>query len=159
LADTEQVIPLLAQAVRVSVNAFSRIVHRIALGSVFTQKAANAPEGLEQLSKYLPYVNFEPGGTDFLYQINRRRRSSHAPHVQVNRLSRWQLEEVHGGLLTVGLSQPPNFRADEQFSVIKLSLDINTAPGSNAISHDRMPGLFDELVSFAREIAIEGDIP
>ena len=158
MVSAEQIIPLLTRALDVSISAFGR-ADRIAFGSTLVQRASNPSEGTKQLSKYLPRLDLEPDGSDFLYQINRRRRSSHAPHVQINRLSRWQLEDVHGGLLRVSPSQPPGFMRDEQFSISKLTLDVNTAFGSNAISNERMPGLLDEMIAFAYEIATNGDIP
>ena len=159
LMAVEETMPLLRRALDVSVRACGR-VDRFALGGVLTQQASSLSEGLGQLSKYLPRLDLEnQGGFDFAYQINKRRRSLSALHVQVNRLSRWQLEELQGGTITVGPSRAPNFEISERAFVSKLTLDINTALDSNAISKTRMPNLFDELVNFACEIATEGDIP
>ena len=159
LIAVEQAMPLLRRALDVSVRACG-LVHRLALGFVLTQQAPILSEGLRQLSKYLPRLDLEnQGGSDFVYQINKRRRSIHASHLQVNRVSKWQLEEVQSGTLTVSPSRSPNFETSERILVSKLTLDINTAPDSNAFSNARIPGLFDELAGFACEIAIKGDIP
>jgi hypothetical protein len=85
--------------------------------------------------------------------------SPQVPHVRINRLSRWQLEEIQSGTLTVGLSGPPTLGSSEQFLVSKLTLDINTAVDNSAFSSDKVLSLFDDLVDFASEIAIQGDIP
>ena len=159
LIAVEQAIPLLRRALDVSVRAYG-LVHRLALGFVLTQQAPSLSEGLRQLSKYLPRLDLEnQGGSDFVYQINKRRRSIRVPHIQVNRVSRWQLEEMQSGTLTVSPSRSPNFETSERILVSKLTLDINTAPDSNAFSNARISGLFDELAGFACEIAIKGDIP
>ena len=158
LVGAEQVIPLLRRALGVSMHA-SGLVDRIALGSVLTQQASSVSEGLRQLSKYLPRLDLEnEGGSDFVYQINKPRRSFHALQVQINRLSRWQLEEVVGGVLAVGPSGPPRFETSGRVLVSKLALDINTSPNNNAFSSARAPDLFDELADFAHEIANKGDV-
>lgn len=160
LENVERAISLLTRALDVSIGAFAfGRADRIAFGSVLVQRAFNPTDAAKQLSRYLPRLDLGLDGSDFLYQINRRRRSSHALHVQINRLSRWQLEDVRGGLLTIGPLQPPGFTSDEQFSISKLTLDVNTAPGNNAISNERMPGLLDEMIAFSYEIAANGDIP
>ena len=117
-------------------------------------------EGMRQLSKYLPRMDLEhQGGSDFIYQINKRRRSSHARHVRINRLAKWQLDEFHSGAFRITPSQGPQLETSKPGFASKLVLDINTAPDNNAISADKMPDLFVELMALAREIAAKGDVP
>ena len=66
-------------------------------------------------------------GLDFMYQINRRRQSSYAPHVRINRLARWLLEEFLSGALRITPTQGPQLETSESGLVSKLVLDINTA--------------------------------
>ena len=158
LVSAEQGISLLAQALDVSTNARG-LVQRLALGVVLARQAHNLSDGFKWLSKYLPRLDLEDvGGTDFVYQINRRRRSPSTPHILINRLAKWQLEEVQGGTFTVSPSGPPNFAVSERVFVSKLTLDINTAPSNNAFSPSRIPSLFSDFVGFAGEIATKGDI-
>ena len=159
LVAAEQTMPMLIRALNLSLRPVGQ-VYRLALGATLVQQASDLSEGLKQLSKYLPRLDLENhGGSDFSYQINKPRRSPSAPHVQINRLSRWLLEEIQGGAFTIGPSQQPSFQASERTFVSKLILDINTAFGNNAIAIDRMPRIFEDLVHFSCEIAVEGDIP
>ena len=154
----ERMIPLLARALDVSLRPLNQ-VHRIAFGSVLVWQASDLNEGMRQLSKFLPQMDLESrGGSDFIYQINRRLRSTLAPHVTINRISRWQTEEIQGGMLRVTPTQP-RFEISERVLINKLTLDVNTAPEGNAISPERMPALFRELANLAHDTAIKGDVP
>lgn len=158
LTAVNQAAPVLRKALDVSLHSLQQ-VHRLAFGAVLAQQASSLDQGMGQLSRCLPHMHLEyPMGRDFIYQINRRRQSRSAPHVLINRIAKWQLEEFHGGALLIGPSQNPQWQPTSGI-VSKLILDINTAAESNAIAVDRMPSLFIELVTFAYEIAIEGDIP
>jgi hypothetical protein len=159
LMAADQGIPVLRRALDVSVRACG-LVERLALGSELTRRASNLSEGLKQLSEHLPRLDLENlGGSDFAYQINRRRMSPHVPHVWINRLSRWQLAEIQSETFTVGPSGTTRLGPPEVILVSKLTLDINTALGSSAFASDKAPNLFDDLAQFASEIAIQGDIP
>ena len=154
----EQSISLLQRALATSLESL-RQVDRLAFGTVLIQQVSDLNEGMVQLSRFLPQMDLaHRGGSDFIYQINRRRRSSHSPHVLINRLAKWQMEEFQSGALRITPAQGPQLHNIDSGFVIKLVLDINTVPGNNAISVDRMPGLFVELAAFAREIATEGDV-
>lgn len=158
LNDTHDAVPLLERALTVSLAAAHQ-VSRLAFGVGLLREVSSPDEGVAQLAECLPQVNMEgQSGQDFIYQGNRRRRSSHARHVQINRLAKWQTEAHQGGEIVVS-PQGTQLRSLPPGWVIRLTLDINTAPESNAIAIDRMPDLFTELVAFAREIAVGGDIP
>ena len=134
-------------------------VGRLALGGVLTRHAPDLLNGLKQLSKYLPRLDLEnQGGPDFAFQINRRRTSIIAPHVQVNRLAKWQLDEIQGATFTVGPTRSPILETQRAL-VSKLTLDINTTLSSNAFAAASVPDLYNEFVVLAREIATQGDIP
>ena len=159
LADVNQAIPVLQRALGVSLQV-AQLVERLAFGVVLVQQIASSDEGMRQLSKYLPHMELETrGGSDFVYQINRRRRSSNAPHVQINRLAKWSLEEFHSGALRVTSNQAPQFESSGPRFVNRLVLDINTAPDNSAISAQKMSTLFVEFMVLAREIATNGDVP
>ena len=77
--------------------------------------------------------------------------------MTINRLSRWQTGELQGGTFRITPTQQ-HFERSERVLVNRLSLDVNTAPESNAIAVDRMPALFGELTNLAHGIAIKGDV-
>ena len=157
LADVDQALPLIQKALGASERLVKQI-DRLAFGAVLIQQVRDISDGMHCLSKYLPFLDLElRDGRDLLYQINRRCRSSHAPHVIVNRLSRWSLEYAQRGALLIAPTQPPRFETSEPQTVVRLVLDVNTAPENNAISPDRMPILLTEFLHFAQEIATNGD--
>ena len=159
LKAVDQTIPLLKKALDVTLQS-ARQVHRLAFGVVLIQQVSGLSEGMRRLSKYLPHLGLEhQEGLDFIYQINRRRRSTNAHHVRINRLAKWQLEEFHSGAFRISPSQGARLETSELGFVSKLVLDINTAPDNSAISKDRMPNLFVELTALAHEIAVKGDVP
>ena len=158
LTDTDDAVPLLERALTVSLGEV-RQATRLAFGAGLLREASSVTKGLDQLAECLPQVSMEgQSGQDFVHQSNRRRRSGHAPHVQVNRIAKWQMATHQGGEIVLS-PQGTQLRNLPPGWVSKLTLDINTAPENSAITTDRMPGLFVELVAFAREIATEGDVP
>ena len=153
-----EAIPLLGRALYPTIDECGPVV-RLALGCVLTQHATDLLNGLKQLSKYLPRLDLEnQGGPDFAFQINRRRTSITAPPTQINRLAKWQLDEIQGATFTVGHMRSPILET-QRAMVSKLTLDINTNPGINAFAAASVPDLYNEFVVLARQIATQGDIP
>ena len=157
LADIDQALSLVQRALDVSARRVQQI-GRLAFGAVLSQQVSSVSDGMGCLSTYLPFLDLERReGTDLLYQINRRRRSSLVPHVLVNRLSRWSLEYAQSAALLVSPARRPHLETSDPQTVVKLVLDVNTAPENNAISPDKMPILLTEFLGFAQEIATSGD--
>ena len=158
LMAVREAIPLLGRALYPTIGEYGPVV-RFALGCVLTQHAPDLLSGLKQLSKYLPRLDLEnQGGPDFAFQINRRRTSIIVPHTQINRLARWQLDEIQGATFTVGHTRSPILETQRTL-VGKLTLDINTIPGSTEFTDASVPDLYNEFVVIARQIATQGDIP
>ena len=158
LVDVNQAMSLIRKALGVLTRTYPQ-VDRLALGAILVRQVSDVNDGLSHLSQYLPHLDLENrGGPDFIYRINRRCLSSYAPHVMVNRLAKWSLEDVQTGALRIAPSQPPHLAISESLLLDKLALDINTAPTNNAISISRMPGLLNEFMAFAQEIAVKGDV-
>ena len=135
-----------------------RDITRLAFGATLLQQVSDINEGASRLLQYLPFLDLEDrAARDLLYQVNRPRRSLTVPHVSVNRLSRWSLELVQSGTLVIRAAQPPQMNTTQEQPVIKLILDINTAPENSAISLSKMPGLLAEFIQFAQEISTKGD--
>ena len=92
-------------------------VQRLALGAILVQTVKDTDDGFKVLSRHLPRLELETNGPrNFVYQTNRRRRSSSVSHVQVNRLAKWSLEENQTGLISIGprgpsLAPPSSFFA------------------------------------------------
>ena len=109
---------------------------RIAFGAVVVLPVADRITGYNRVSDYL---NFDIDGTDaadFMFQINRVRRSAVAPEIQINRLARWSV----GVFLRFALSLSAQGSMIEQAatgagtSFVRLELDINTHPDSASLA-------------------------
>jgi hypothetical protein len=130
-------------------------LQRLAFGAALYLLVKDRREAYQQFARYLrcsPEYSDDDG--DFLYQYNRRRRSSVVPEVKINRLSKWTWIPL--GEVTVKdgkLVEPAE-------SACLLELDINTMPEfQGTLPHDRYVPLFEEMVSLAVEIAARGDVP
>ena len=122
----------------------------------------NRKSGYELIANYLPNVKLDPiGSSDFLYQINRTRNSQLGiSDLEINRLSKWSV--VKRGLARIDIlpeARVSLFPSSETFSC-RLELDVNTSGDyKNDIPSEKLADVFHELVDFAKEIALKGDIP
>ena len=157
LRNVSPALDLLREATRLSLESFP-IVDRLAFSAVLAIPVPSPAKGLEQLSRFLPRLELDSmEGGDFIYRVNRRRRSTEVPHVQVNRLAKWSIIQV--GNLEVTLAAKPALRTSNVGFAMRLELDINNDPRAGAVSKDKVPGLLNELVSLANELSLKGDIP
>lgn len=135
---------------------------RLAFGAILALPVDNRKSGYELIANYLPNVKLDPiGSSDFLYQINRTRKSQlDISELKINRLSKWSVAKQ--GLVHFALSPDAHvssFPSSETFSC-RLELDINTsADYIGDISSDKLTNVFTELVDLGKEIALKGDIP
>jgi len=135
---------------------------RLAFGAILALPVGDRKSGYELIANYLPNVKLDPiGSSDFLYQINRTRKSQlDISELEINRLSKWSVAKR--GLVRFALSPDAHvssFPSSEAFSC-RLELDINTsADYTSDISSDKLTNVFNELVDLAKEIALKGDIP
>ena len=136
-------------------------VDRLAFGASLIKQVDSQREGVQTLSPYLSHLPLTGDIRDFMHRVNRRRRLSSDPRVQVNRLATWSVEEI----ISLRIAMPqgriamPQGRVDvgPPDLVRKLLLDINTVPSGARASGKARPW-FDELVVMAIEIAAKGDI-
>ena len=136
-------------------------VSRMAVGVISLLPTLDLSEGYRTLCDYLNFDIDRATSSDFLYQINHRRKSVVLPNREVNRLMRW----------SVGLYGQQAFAVGEEglialaglegvVTFCRAELDINTVPidGRNISASDLRP-LFSEYLGMAREILREGDVP
>ncbi|MGL6074334.1 MAG: hypothetical protein ACRC8S_09250 [Fimbriiglobus sp.] len=122
------------------------LISRMALGAKLLLPVDNPEQGYSILCDYLPFDIDRATSSDFLYQINRRRKSTTLSHVDLNRLMKWSLPMYAGSSVSK--------------YACELDLDINTVPIANAtIESGRAVDLMNELFELGREIVREGDIP
>ena len=158
LKDVTGLFPVLVNAIRHSLETTS-VVLRLAFSSVLIKQVSDPARTIRELSRYLPRLDMDSlEGPDFIYQVNRRRRSASVQHARINRLAKWSATQVAGLEVQVNPTGQPLVRNTNVSFVRKLELDVNTTPETNAMSNDRIPALFAELVTLAGELAIEGDV-
>lgn len=134
-------------------------LQRIAFGSILFFPVENKNKGYERVQSFLPDVKLDPIGTsDFLYQINRPRKSSVGIEgLSINRLTKWSVATTFLYPIMPGV-----LRIDQtlQSFACRLELDINTAPDyPNEIDHDQANQIWPELFELAKEISERGDVP
>lgn len=130
-------------------------LRRVAFGATLLKPVSDQGKGYQTLGKHLPDVTVDPGSSDFLYQVNRRRPSNAIGGLPLNRLSKWSVQQVQELMISPGDGL---VRRSEAFAC-RLELDINSVPSKKPLPKDRLPALFNELVELANEIMQAGDVP
>jgi len=140
----------------------SNPIKRIAFGAILLNPVQSITDGYKKISEFLPSVDIdENNSSDFLYQINRSRKSSIIDDLTINRLSKWSVAEINALLFEVNqddkLSTKP-FQGSRSIAC-RMELDINTSQHlSIALEKERLKPLLAELASLGNEIAEKGDI-
>ena len=129
-------------------------INRLAFGAVVAKPANRIEECRDVLDSYLPSIDMQKTAlNEFLYQVNRRRKSKTIHDLQVNRLMKWSIQTIQQidikpsgvSATTVGLNS-------------LLEVDINSAPEhTNLVNRDRLVSLLKEFVGLAEEIMTDGD--
>ena len=135
-------------------------VARLAFGCVLHHKATDVEEAYKHLDSLLPAVTIDyRNSSDFLYRINRRRKSkSDVPDLLINRLSTWSVVRQFRERVT---SQENSLTHSSQllFIASQLELDINTVPEyQETLPREKLPVLLREFVDLGQEIAVKGDV-
>jgi hypothetical protein len=130
-------------------------VRRLALACTLFERADTREEALAIIFRNVR--SFKTAGNDrildFLVQLNRPRRSSVNPLIEINRLTRWSARTIEIALSPLPIP-PPTIRSERA----QADLDVSTASETN-ISGQHIPGYMDEFARLIREIAEMGDIP
>ena len=140
------------------------VLQRIAFGAVLRSPVNDRADGYKKLSSYLHHVELDPeGSTEFLFQINRPRKSrSSVKNLLINRLSKWSVAFMQQATYTVQQPEAAQFQLTNLQKEVfcRLELDINTAPDLEGdLPSKDLPEIFSELVELGREIVTKGDIP
>ena len=138
-------------------------ISRLAYGAVLLMPAGEPSQACQILEPLLPGIKIDwDNSYDFLYRINRRRRSSSGVEgLEINRVATWSLATISGMRVDFVSGQPaPSIIQLPDSGICRLELDINTAPEFQRVLEKSVrSNLFAELVDFGNEIAREGDIP
>jgi hypothetical protein len=136
---------------------------RFAFGATARLPVASRIEGYRQLSAYLPFRIDGEASSDFLYQINRHRKSTVDPELNINRLTQWSVAALTGlaGQVILGPSGiSPVLQPYGSQSACQIIMDVNSDPEYlKGFQKTQVKALLDEFAQMAKEIAAEGDIP
>lgn len=129
---------------------------RIAFAPNVICLSKNKEDSYAQLNRLLPFVNVDPESQEFLFQVNRPRKSLIVNELTVNRLSKWSAIRFRS---LIGLGAKENKIETKEFFAYKLELDVNTdndyVPN---FKQDLIIPLFNELRELSEEIMEMGDI-
>ena len=154
------------EAVRPFVELVSRWLHscpplkRIAWGLKLIKLAESRSHGLEIAAQYLKNITIDPGNSfDFLYQINRLRKSkSGVPNLKINRLNNWEV--IQHEIAAKGAAQNHPTKIKILFTGCSLTLDMSTSPEYlGPFPPEKLEVVQKELFEAACEITDYGDIP
>jgi hypothetical protein len=138
----------------------SPAIARLAFGAVLWRPVKDKLDGYHTIAVYLPAVTLDGSkSSDFLYQINRPRRSK-IPNLEINRLSKWMVGQIQSIIVSGTPGAVPVTVLGAAHHGCRLELDINTsADYQGLLPQQEVQGIFGELVTLAEEIAEKGDIP
>jgi len=163
LGPFSDVFPIFCQMMRDWLPASGLDIARVALGVTLRLPVETKEAAYSLISKYVP-CPLATDSSDFLYRINRPRRStSLGDDTIINRLATWAVVHlvplriaVSGG----GAAAEAVSRQGEPFIACRVELDINTAADrTGTLPRARLDALLAELGNLAVEIAVEGDKP
>ena len=133
-------------------------LQRLAFSVALVEIIPSLDSALRRLSEHLPELRLDNVGSDFVYQVNRRRRSQTVPQSEINRIAKWSVLQGGSVNLVVSPSAKAVVDASEVLYGARLDLDINNVPARSAISGKKLPILLEELTTIASEIALKGDV-
>jgi hypothetical protein len=148
-----------------SIHSFLKLdncpaAQRIAFGVTLFSRAESKESSYLFLSEYLKNkIVIDPKfSRDFLYQINRPKKSTTIDDLEINRLSKYFALKFQTIVTQPFSGLPPQNIIDGEYTA-NLEIDINTQGDySLELSRDQQLHLLDELVNLARDISIQGDI-
>ena len=127
-------------------------IKRIAFGAATFLPVESHEAAYRQLDEYLESVQVDPETSEFLYRINRKRKSkSFENEVMINRLATWKAIKYNLKINEID--------TETSFACL-LELDINNIPEEKLeFEKGSLVNLFNELVDLGIEIVNKGDVP
>lgn len=134
---------------------------RIALGAIMNIPSLDRHEAYKTLSEFLPFIHLDENSSDFLYQINRHRRTQVGElALKINRLSKWSAKVKSVENFVFGPTSIVRSTSEIKSMGSQLELDMSTQEDfSDAMDGKMQQELFSTLEGMALEIAEKGDIP
>jgi hypothetical protein len=138
-------------------------IKRIGIAGSLLQEVESHADAYRLLNRYLPDVGIDPESSDFLYRVNRKRRSNTAiPDLQINRITVWSALKTASVIQTLNIgsaTQPAPTNMGEPRFAAMLNLDVNSDAEREAeLPRANRLELLGELTELATEIATFGDV-
>jgi hypothetical protein len=137
-------------------------VKRLAFAAKVVFPTSSREAAYETLRTCLPHIPIDPATREFLYRINRPRASSSGVNdLRINRLVTWSavrlMMQWRRPLWDTASSEAIS---QESVDGCFVQLDINSSEErADAIPHDSLPALWNELAQFGAELVEHGDVP
>lgn len=145
----------------IAVKVFAKIGSsvRVALGTEMVRAAPSAEAAYKMLVGHMGSATFRlDGGQEFVYQMNRPRRTDLLGGLVINRLTRWNASSWQPVFVEFGGSARVLSGSPQVGAVI--TTDINTdAENSKPFAPESLILILDELRDLTVEIRDKGDIP
>lgn len=135
-------------------------IKRFAFGAILLFPVETSEAGYSKLSQFLPFDIDTKTSSDFLYQINRKRKSQTSTNnLSINRLSKWSVLQLKSAIISTDLQSKSVMNLANAYAC-HLELDINTDVNFNGeLKQNQLTEIFKEVVELGKEIASKGDIP
>ena len=133
---------------------------RFALGAVVLHPA-DRDASYAELAQLVPQMKGHlAGASDFIFQINRPRRSRVIPDVLINRLTRWTSVSFASVRVSLSSQGEVTQRPAQPLSATRVEIDVSTAADRQTpIPEPARAPLFNELATIMIEIVYAGDVP
>ena len=131
---------------------------RLAFGASLVKQISDMRRGYKDLMRFLPNLKLNPDDiSDLIFQVNRRKKSTSASDIMINRIGRWSIVQVKNIGVTVDASGTPISSLNQEHYACKLDLDMNTVHSSDDITRSNIYPIFKELITYGCTIANKGD--
>jgi len=155
----ETAIPAFANKVRKWLDESALTFVRLAFAPHLIMPVATREDGYAQIMDLVPSLNLETDSevSDLLFQINHPRQSKVVVDRCLNCVQKWAVAALQGFELAAG--GDPGMRPISVEHFCQLELDVNTTPATppKPLDSDKVPSIFDEIVSVADKIAARGE--
>jgi hypothetical protein len=138
----------------------SLTIKRIGFSGRLIQRAKKLDAAYRMLKTHLPALKLDSHSRDFIYRINRPRKSrAGIRELEINRLATWAVIRGQRQVMVVSGSEASTPAKTADFTACVLEFDVNTSGEfSRELPKNRLPSVMQELASLAFEIAKKGDV-
>jgi hypothetical protein len=142
-------------------SASTTPLSRLAFGAISMLRTGGWERAHDTLSNYLNF-DVDEEMSDFLYQVNRKRRSRVMSDIMINRLMKWSIAANYKGMVRLSSEGPSSVQPEPPEFWVRVELDINTPPEQETglqLRQEALTDILDEMSLMVLEIVRQGDVP